>query len=155
MQYLEKQFYMVENLLSYKTRVDSCELSDMISYAERNLDALELEVTGNTILNIFEVINEEKRKIFGVEILFPVDKPFASKGQCVYKPVFRLVNAVSSRFYGRCHNLPEIGNEMLAYIENNNMKPATAVYYILQRNMNLNNNNTFFDAYVAVNGNIV
>lgn len=154
MQFLEKQFFMVENLLSYKTRVDSRDLNDMLLYAERNLDALELELAGNTILNVSEVIFDKDKTIFGIEVLFPVNKPFESQGQCIYKPVFRLENAVVSRFYSGYHEIPEITEQMLLYVKRNNMRPATDVYYIIQRDLN-NVADKVFDAYVAVNSNIV
>ena len=155
MQFLEKQFLMVVNLLSYKARVDSRDLDDMLLYAERNLDALELELTGNTILNVSEIITEENKRIFGIEILFPVDKPFESRGQCIYKPVFKLENAVMSRFYNGYHEIPEIAEQMLAYIKCNNMKPATDVYFVIRRDLNDNAVDKVFDAYVAVDSNIV
>jgi len=154
MQFLEKQFFMVENLLSYKTRVDSRDLNDMLLYAERNLDALELELAGNTILNVSEVIFDKDKTIFGIEVLFPVNKPFESQGQCIYKPVFRLENAVVSRFYSGYHEIPEITEQMLLYVKRNNMRPATDVYYIIQRDLN-NVADKVFDAYIAVNSNIV
>lgn len=155
MQYLEKQFFMVENLLSYKTRVDSRELNNMLIYAQRNLDALELELTGNIILTVSEIISEESKRIFGIEILFPVDKPFQSQGQCIYKPIFKLENAVKSRFYSEYHDIPEIAEKMLAYIKFNNMKPATDVYCVIQGDLNSNVTDKVLDAYVAVNSNIV
>ena len=155
MQFLEKQFFMVENLLSYKARVDSRDLNDMLLYVERNLDALELELTGNTILNVSEVILEESKRIFGIEVLFPINKPFESQGQCIYKPVFKLENAVMSRFYSGYHEIPDIKEQMLLYVKQNNMQPATDVYYVIQRNLNNNVPDKVFDAYIAVNSNIV
>lgn len=152
MQFLERQIYMVEKLLSYRTRVDSRDLSSMLAYAERNLDALELTLSGNVILKICEIIAEENRNIFGVELLFPVDKPFESRGQCIYKPLFKLENAVSSRFYGSYSMIPEFEKQVYLYIEECHLEPVTDVYYVIQQDTG---SDISFDAYVGINNNIL
>ena len=152
MQFLERQIYMVENLLSYRTRIDSKDMSGMLAYVERNLDALNLTLNGNIILKLCEIIAEENRKIFGVELLFPVNKPFESKGQCIYKPLFKLENAVSSRFYGSYSMIPEIEEQVYAYIKERHLKPVTDVYYIIQQKVG---SELSFDTYVGINSNVL
>ncbi len=152
MQFLERQIYMAENLLSYRARVDSTEMRGMLAYAERNLDAMNLTLSGNVILKICEIIEEESRRIFGIELLFPVDKPFESKGQCIYKPIFRLENAVSSRFYGNYSMMPEIEERVFEYIKKKHMLPVTEAYYVIQQ---ASGSDECFDIYVGINSNVV
>ncbi len=148
MQFFESQFLRIENLLSYRARVDSREIGEMLSYMGRNLDALELEQVGNAILSISEVIVQENRLVFGIEILLPVNRPFVSEGQCVYKPVFLLENAVSARFVGEYREIPQIEEEVLSYAKQRRMQTITNVYYVVFPDK-------LFAAYVGINGNIV
>ncbi len=148
MQFFESQFLRIENLLSYRARVDSAEIENMLSYIGRNLDALDLEQVGNAILSISEVITQENGSIFGIEILLPVNRPFVSAGQCVYKPVFLLENAVSAHFVGEYREFPKIEEEVLSYAKQRRMQTITNVYYVVLPDK-------LFTAYVGINGNIV
>lgn len=155
MECLEGQFYLVKNLLSYRTRVESSELYDLLEYTKNNIDAMDLKVNGKVILNIFEKIEESSKQIFGVEILIPVDKKFESIGQCVYKPTFKLVNAITYRYYGSCNGFEEAEAKLSNYIKSHGMNAVTGVYYILQSDNLSNRNGEYWDTYIAVNENIV
>lgn len=96
MSFLEQQYLNFENVLSYRTRVDINRLDAILKFAEENIDALGLRVTGNTLFTVSETVKDKNKCILGVEILIPLDKAFESNEQYVYKPEFRLVNAVSA-----------------------------------------------------------
>lgn len=107
MSFLEQQYLDFENVLSYRTRVDINRLDAILNFAEKNIDALGLRVTGNTLFTVFETVKDKNKCILGIEILIPVDKAFESSEQYVYKPEFRLVNAPFAAFeclvYGSKH----------------------------------------------------
>jgi len=155
MKFLEKQIYMVEHLLSYRTRVDSKDLNDMLQYSQHSLGIFGLTLSGDIILNISELITAEERQIYGVEILFPVDKAFKSQGQYIYKPMFKLVNAVSTRFYSSYTRLPEVKEKFYSFMKEHSMQPITDIYYVIRQNINDPSSEKVFDAYIAVNSNIV
>lgn len=155
MEFFEGQFYTVKNLLSYRTRIDSNELDNLLVYVQNSLDALELKVNGNIILSISEKIIEKNKQIYGVEILIPVDKQFESTGQYVYKPTFKLVNAISYRFYGNCRGFAEVETKLSNYIKAHNMNAVTGLYYIMQSKETDKCSLQYWDAYVAVNENVV
>lgn len=155
MQFLEGQFYTAKNLLSYRTRVESGKLNSLLCYMKSNLDALDLKVNGKIILSISEKIVEKSKQIYGVEILIPVDKEFESTGQCIYKPTFKLVNAISYRFYGSFNGFAEAESRLFNYIKSHNMNAVTGLYYILQSKETDQNDVQYWDTYVAVNENIV
>ena len=54
MQFLEQQYIEMENVLSYKARVDVNRLGDILKFAENNIDALGLDVTGNILFTVNE-----------------------------------------------------------------------------------------------------
>ena len=155
MEFLEGQFYMAKNLLSYRTRVESSELNNLLCYVRNSLEALDLKVNGKIILSISEKISEKNKQIYGVEILIPVDKEFESTGQYVFKPTFKLVNAISYRFYGSCRGFAEAEAKLSNYIKARDMNAVTGLYYILQSKENVHNSVQYWDTYVAVNENIV
>lgn len=155
MEFLEGQFYTVNNLLSYRTRVESRDLNDLLDHVKSNLDVLDLKMSGRTILSISEKIVEKNKQIYGVEILIPVDREFESTGQYVYKPTFKLVNAIAYRFYGSCSGFAEAESRLSNYIKAHDMTAVTGVYHILQGDGTARNGEEYWDACVAVNENIV
>ncbi len=155
MEFLEGQFYTAKNLLSYRTRVESCNLNNLICYVRNSLDALNLKINGKIILSFSEKIAERNKQIYGVELLIPVDKEFESTGQYVFKPTFKLVNAISYRFYGNCSGFAEAESKLYGYIKAHDMNAVTGLYYILQNKETANDGVQYWDTYVAVNENIV
>lgn len=153
MEFLEGQFYTAKNLLSYRTRVESRELNSLLDHVKRSLDILDLEVNGRVILSISEKIIEKDKQIYGVEILIPVNKEFESTGQYVYKPSFKLVNAISCRFYGSCSNFAEAETKLSSYVKARDMVAVTGVYHILRDDTHCGTE--CWDACIAVNENIV
>lgn len=155
MEFLEGQFYMAENLLSYRTRVVRGDLYDLLRYVRNNLDSLELKVNGRVILSISEKFVEKSKQIYGIELLIPVDKEFESTGQYVYKPTFKLVNAVSFRFYDTGNGFDEAELKLSNYIKSHDMDAVTGVYYVLRGDWTNRCDAEYWDTYVAVNENIV
>ncbi len=153
MEFLEGQFYTAKNLLSYRTRVEISELDGLLNHVKRSLDVLDLKMNGRAILSISEKIVEKDKQIYGVEILIPVNKEFESNGQYVYKPSFKLVNAISYRFYGGCSSFAEAESKLSSYIKERDMNAVTGVYHILRDDAHCGTE--CWDACVAVNENIV
>lgn len=155
MKFLEGQFYTAKNLLSYRTRVESGDINDLLKYVKNNLDVLELKMNGRVILSISEKIVERDKRIYGIELLIPVDRKFESSGQYVYKPAFKLVNAISFRFYGDCSGFVEAETRLSDYIKAHDMDAVTGVYHILPDDGAAQCGAGYWDTYVAVNENIV
>lgn len=153
MEFLEGQFFTAKNLLSYRTRVESRDLNDLLDHVKSNLNVLDLKMSGRTILSISEKIVEKNKQIYGVEILIPVDREFESTGQYVYKPTFKLVNAIAYRFYGG--SFAEAESKLSNYIKAHDMTAVTGVYHIMQGDGLDRYGEEYWDACVAVNENIV
>ena len=151
---LEHQYIEFENVLSYRTRVDMTRLEKLISYIKRNTDALGLTISGNIVFTVSEVIELTNRRILGIEILVPVNKSFESCEQYIYKPKFRLVNAVSVRF-GSIYEFDEVNNELMRYLRKNHFDAASGVYYIIYCDCKQQELSGTYDALVSVNDNMV
>lgn len=155
MLFLEQQYLELENVLSYRTRVDINRLNGILSYVEKNADALGLTVTGNILFTVTEKISEHNKCIVGIEILIPVNKKFESCEQYIYKPVFKLVNAVSVRHCGMYSDIEMISSLLEGFLKESNLKPISNIYYMAVRNDEDHPLSSILDAYVSVNGNLL
>lgn len=151
---IEHQHIEFEHILSYKTRVEIGRLEKLVSYVERNADALDLTVTGNIIFTISEIVELSDKRILGVELLVPVDKVFESCEQYIYKPKFRLVNAVSVRF-ADLNKFGEANDELMRYLKQKKFGAASGVYYVINCEHEYCDSPMIYDAIVSVNDNIV
>ncbi len=128
--FLEHQHIEFENVLSYKTRTDSERLNTLLEFIKRNSDALDLEIKGNIIFTIQEMYEFSNRCILGLEVLAPVNKAFESSERYVYKPKFKLVNAVSARCGSNFSDLIKVKNDIRLYISQKKLRAISDVYYI-------------------------
>lgn len=143
-----------EHLLSYSTRVKASELIDMLMFTKNNVDALHLKAVENVVFRIVEIIPDSGGDIYGIEVLIPTDKAFKSEGQCIYKPEFKIDNAVSFMFYD-VNEICEAETQLYGYARKNNMKLITDIYFILLQSEKINRVNAVFEAYVGISNNIV
>lgn len=155
MLFLEQQYIEFENVLSYRTRVDINRLNDLLNYAEKNADALELTVTGNILFTVTEKIRERSRCIIGIEMLIPVNKEFESCEQYICKPVFRLVNAVSVRHIGLYSDIDSVSRSLEMFLKEHSLMPISNIYYMAVKNDKVQPLSSVMDAFVSVNENLL
>jgi len=152
--FLKNRYLYYEHLLSYSTRVKASELIDMLMFTKNNVDALHLKAVENVVFRIVEIIPDSGGDIYGIEVLIPTDKAFKSEGQCIYKPEFKINNAVSFMFYD-VNEICEAETQLYGYARKNNMKLITDIYFILLQSEKINRVNAVFEAYVGISNNIV
>lgn len=119
-----------ENALSYITRVDAAKLPALLEYIIHNIDALGLEITSNIVFTISEIHEFANRCIFDVEVLVPVNKAFPSSERYIYKPRFRLVNAISFRIGSSTRDIVDARRKLMEYISEGHLQGISDVYYI-------------------------
>lgn len=155
MPFLEQQHIELENVLSYRTRVDINRLNGILNYAEKNADALGLTVTGNILFTVNEKITDCNKCIVGIEVLIPVNKKFESCEQYICKPRFRLVNAVSVRHCGVYSDIDSVSTLLEKYLKESNLQPISNIYYMAVKNSEEQPLSSILDAYVSVNENLL
>lgn len=126
----------------------------MLIFTKNNVDALDLKAVENVVFRIVEIIPDSSGEIYGIEVLIPTDKAFKSEGQCIYKPEFKIDNAVSFMFYD-VGEICEAETQLYGYARKNNMKLITDIYFIWLQSEKINRANTVFEAYVGISNNIV
>ncbi|MDE6133537.1 MAG: hypothetical protein K2G04_09240, partial [Oscillospiraceae bacterium] len=152
MDFLKNRYLYHEHLLSYSTRVKARELINMLIFTRINIDALELKAVGHTIFRITEIIPDSGGDIYGIEVLVPTDKAFKSEGQCIYKPEFKIDNAISYMFYD-INEICDTETRLYGYARKNNMKPITDIYFVFLQGEKGNTANVVFEAYVGISNN--
>lgn len=146
MSFLEHQYIEFENILSYRTRTEAGKLGALLEFIKKNTDALDLEITGNIVFTILEMYKFTNKCILGLEVLVPVNRAFESSERYVYKPKFRLVNAVSARCGNSFNDLVGLNDSILRYLDDNHLKPISDIYYVAD----IDRNRSFAQAYTAV-----
>lgn len=87
-----------------------------------------------------------------IEVLVPVDGAFESNSKYVYKPEFRLENALSVRHYGSYGDLPKTQKRLNNYLAQMGLKAITNTYFVIDKN---SDNNNIVSLYVGINGNVL
>lgn len=151
MNIITQQWFEKKNLLSYKTRVEKEKLPDLISYIINNLDSIKLSVIDDIIFSVEEEVDEPNISIINVELLIPVDRKFKSSSRYVFKPIFRLENAVLAKYCGHFSNLPDAHKEITEYLQCNKLQPITKIYHVLR---NFHEDTGVIDMFVGINGNL-
>lgn len=152
MNVIENQQLWFDATLSYRARVEKNSLGDMISHIEDNISALGLEITDSIVVTICEEARETNRTILGVEIIVPVNKQFESNCHYVFKPHFKLENAVLLKFCGKISEFPEMRRKLCEYALDKNYSPLTNVYFSIKR---ISGNDVVAYAYLGIDGNLL
>lgn len=134
MYFVENQQLQYENVLSYRTRISEGSMPELIQFVCENISSMDLLITGDIIFTISERITDADNStaILGVEFIIPVDWRFKSSSKYVFKPEFRLVNAVMYKYSGDIRNLSKERIKLYEYILRRGFKPVTEVYYCVR-----------------------
>lgn len=150
MNVIENQQLWFDNALSYRARVEKDSLGDMISHINDNISVLGMEITDSIVVTVCEEAREPNRTILGVEIIVPVNKPFESNCHYIFKPHFKLENAVLMKYCGKASEFPETKNKLREYALEKHYSPLTNVYFSIKR---ISGDEVVANAYLGVDGN--
>lgn len=150
MDVIENQHLWFDMVLSYRARVEKNSLCDMIRHVRDNISVLDLKITDSVAVSVYEEFTEPNRTIFGVEIIVPVDRPFESNCHYVFKPHFKLENAVMLKYRGNASEFPEIKKALCEYALNRHYSPLTNVYFSIKQ---IDGDEVVANAYLGVDGN--
>lgn len=151
---IENQQLWYENVLSYRTRISEESLPELIKFVCENIDAMDLSIRGDIIFSISERITDDDNgtSILGVEFLVPVNKRFKSSSRYVFKPKFKLENAVMYKYSGNILSLSAESSKLYEYVLKKNMKAVTEVYYCVKE---LDGSSGIVYMYIGISGNLL
>lgn len=152
MDVIENQQLWFDTALSYRARVEKDALADMIRHICDNVSALDLKITDSVVVSVYEEITEPKQTILGIEIIVPVDRPFESNCHYVFKPRFKLENAVLLKYCGKASEFPKMKRALREYAIDRHYSPLTDVYFSIKQ---INGSDVVANAYMGINGNLL
>lgn len=150
MNVIENQHLWFDMALSYRTRVEKDSLCDLIRHVCDNIEVLDLKITDSVVVSVYEEFTEPNRTILGVEIIVPIDRPFESNCHYVFKPHFKLENAVLLKYRGKASEFPEIKKKLCEYALNRHYSALTNVYFSIKQ---IDGEEVVANAYLGVDGN--
>lgn len=150
MNIIKNQQLWFDTTLSYRVRLEKSSLVSMITHIKSNIEVLGFELTDDIVFSIYEEIAEKEKTILGVEFIIPIDRPFESNCHYVFKPNFKLENAILLKFCGRTSELLDVRKILWEYILNNNVTALTNVYYSVKQ---LSDESIVANAYLGISGN--
>lgn len=152
MDVIENQHLWFDTVLSYRARVEKDSLGNMIKYVCDNIAVLDLKITDSVVVSVYEEFTEPARTIFGVEIIVPVDRSFESNCHYVFKPHFKLENALLLKYRGKASEFPEMKKKLCEYALKRQYSPLTNVYFSIKQ---INGDEVVANAYLGVDGNLL
>ena len=147
---IKNQHLWLDNVISYRTRIELNKLSQLIDHIRMNVEVLNLNIIGDMVFSIAEIINDSDVTIIGVEFIVPVNESITSNSHFVFKPKFRLENAVMLKYCGKISEICAVKRLLNEYALDHNMGVLTDVYYELKQ---LDGDNTVLNAYMGLCGN--
>lgn len=150
MKIIEDQQIWFDRVLSYRARIEKDSLIPMINHIKNNMTTLGFRITEDIMFSVYEEISEAENTIIGVEFIVPVDKPFASNCHYVFKPCFRLKNAVMLKYSGKTGELLDTRLRLYEYILGKNITALTNVYYWVKQ---LSGDSIAADVFLGIDGN--
>ena len=150
MNVIENQHLWFDMALSYRARVEKNSLCDLIRHVCDNISILDLKITDSVVVSVYEEFAEPTQTIFGIEIIVPVDRPFESNCHYVFKPHFKLENAVLLKYCGKASEFPEIKKKLCEYALSKHYSPLTNVYFSIKQ---IDGSEVVANAYLGVDGN--
>ncbi len=150
MQILEHQSLFLYNVISYKTFLPLKKIPEITSHLHRSIRALGVDLTGNIMLR---KIKDDANKNF--EVLMPVSEALETRSEYTYKPIFKLLHAVTIRHEGNYMDIEKTEKKLIDYINKNSYQIVTMPYYSIVRLDNDNINSCIVDIYIGINYNIL
>lgn len=143
MQILEHQSLFFRNVISYHSHLAIDNIPSMVDYVRSNVCKLGAELSDR----ILYTKNSENYK--NIELLIPVNIELTNCEEYEYKPVFKLLNAVSVRHEGQFSNIENTESMLVEYIRKRSYNILTSPYYSVIRLEPDDLNNCIIDIYIG------
>lgn len=150
MEIITNQHLWIDYAISYKSRIELNNLTKLIDFISESMDASGLEITDDLIFCVDEMVSENETNIIGVEFIIPVNRQIPSNCHYFFKPIFRLDNAIFTRYSGKLNGIGNVKKFLHEYAVNNNKTILTGVYFRIKQ---LDGDNAVLEAFMGVSGN--
>lgn len=126
----EDQELILENVLSFRGKVTQQQIQVEMMKIGQLLQKLGVQKNGPTTTATYAVEQLENEQLMDVELLIPLDRPIQLPSEYTFKPIIKIVNALSIRHEGHPIKLQESINKLNEYIIEHKKQVITATYNV-------------------------
>jgi len=135
--------------------LEQSELSNALFEVKKYIDDKGLKTLGFLINTTHSIAKHENKDVLDFEILVPMNAVFETENDFVYKPNFRIVNAVQTSHVGDPKQLSATYLKLLDYLNLHKLSQITPIY---NRQISYSGdkvNPEVIEVFVGVNPNII
>lgn len=129
-----------------KSQDINTEINEVINFLKTN----QLNKTGAIASATLGIEQKASGNLIELEIICPVDANFKTQGKYQYIHDFTIENSLYIRYEGLPNQLPNVYEELLNYIKQNELTPATPVYTLTIKEPTLDSAGCIIDIYIGV-----
>lgn len=154
---LEKQTLEMKNVLSYRAKMNPQDLSVAMNKMGHIAKENGATKAGNAATATYSVEVIKGQQVMDIEILVPLDKEISTQGDYVFKPVFKIINALSIRHEGNPVLLQNTINQLNEHVIKNKLQVITATYNVTVKEptSQADVDQMIVDVYVGISPNIL
>ena len=147
--------FRLENVLSLRKKMTQQQINEEMIKIGKLLQDNEAKKHGPIVTVTFAIENVNGNQVLDMEILVPIDKKLDLPREYTLKPVFKILNAVYARHTGNPATLQNTYNEMLAFIQQNNLQQITDGYNVQVNDLlpGMTPDDMIVDVYIGVSPN--
>lgn len=144
-----------ENVASFRKKMKQSEIQIEVGRFVEFLKHSNAKKNGPMISATFGIEDFDGEQVIDIQFLFPIDRVFQSTEEYLYKSKFYLGNAIYKRHVGNPLTLQITYNEMLKYVEQEQLIQLSVAYNVNIDNEISNVSESIIDVYISINSNIL
>ncbi|MGB3973081.1 MAG: DUF5085 family protein [Peptococcia bacterium] len=148
---------ILKNCLSYRKKATPIEIQGSLGKISNYLKDNNIKKDGPIVTTTFAVEQVDNQQLIDMEFLIPTDRVVNLPDEYQFKKEFRLVNALYTRYQGNPQMIENVYNELMKYINDNNLQQITGAYNVQIKGMELGYSldDIITDIYIGVSPNLL
>lgn len=145
----------MENVLSLRKKMTQQQMQEEMKKIGQMMSKMGIKKNNPLVTTTFALEEKDGQQIMDIEILIPINSVEGLPNEYRLKKEFILVNAIYVRYEGNPMLLQNVIDEMIKYINENNLQQITSAYnvYIKDASNDIDLNNMIIDVYIGVSSN--
>lgn len=157
MEIKENQELIMENVLSFRSKVTQVQMQQEMVKIGQVMQEMGLNKNGPITTATYGVGQSGNNQIMDIEILVPLDRKVELPSKYTFKPIIKIVNALSIRHEGHPELLQNTINRLNEYIIKQGKQVITATYNVTVKDATRKEDleQMIIDIYVGITPNIL
>ncbi len=148
---------ILKNCLSYRKKATPIEMQESLGKIINYLKENNIKKDGPVVTTTFAVEQVDNQQLIDMEFLIPIDRVVDLPDEYQFKKEFRLANALYTRYQGNPQMIEHVYNELMKYINDNNLQQITSAYNVQVQEFEPRNSldELITDIYIGINLNLL